>query len=120
MKRLHPAKPASVYRVDNSAWLRMKASAFVRAVRQGGRWASNEPIKHVVDVHGKRVAVYCAGCGRSMTEREYVEDRCDRCGQAGQEAIRWERHLAKVRAIGARAQRRVNDLVMDKLEGVDP
>lgn len=46
-----------MYRVDSDAWWRMTVAQFVRAMRQGGRWASNEPIKHVVDVHDKRVPV---------------------------------------------------------------
>ncbi|KKL17137.1 hypothetical protein LCGC14_2488540 [marine sediment metagenome] len=44
MKLLHPAKPASVYRVDSKAWFRMKVGEFIRALRQGGRWGTNEPI----------------------------------------------------------------------------
>jgi hypothetical protein len=103
--------------VDSKAWWEMKASAFVRAVRRGGRWASNEPIKQMLDSWGKVVRIDCVGCGRPVTEREYLEDRCDGCGQTGQAAIRLERMKAKMRAIGARAQRRVNDLVMDKLDG---
>lgn len=64
--------------------LRRRTDEFVRALRQGGRWGMNEPIKHVVDVDGKRVPVYCAGCGRAMNEREYLAG-CDRCGLKGQE-----------------------------------
>lgn len=119
MKRLNPAKPASVYRVDSQAWFRMKTGEFVRALRQGGRWATNERIKHMRDSRGKLVRIDCVGCGRPMTEREYVEDRCDRCGRAGQEVIHLERLKAKMRAAAARAKRRMNDLVIDILEGGD-